>query len=87
MSYKLYFKYGVIGCSKSAQALMTKFNYEQKGFNVWFIKPSTDTRDDKDGKPLFEVALGLRLKFLLLLKTTICLRLLQNKTKKKKLML
>ena len=28
---KLYFKYGAMGSSKSAQALTTKFNYEEKG--------------------------------------------------------
>lgn len=42
---KLYFKFGAMGSSKTAQALMTKFNYEEKGNKVWLIKPSTDTRD------------------------------------------
>lgn len=37
---KLYFKYGAMGSSKSAQALMTKFNYEEKDRKVWLIKPS-----------------------------------------------
>ena len=45
---KLYFKYGAMGSSKTAQALMTKFNYEEKGRRVWLIKPSTDTRDGYD---------------------------------------
>ena len=45
---KLYFKYGTMGSSKSAQALITKFNYEEKGMRVWLIKPSTDTRDGAD---------------------------------------
>lgn len=43
---KLYFKFGAMGSSKTAQALMTKFNYEEKGQTVWLIKPATDTRDD-----------------------------------------
>ena len=43
---KLYFKFGAMGSSKTANALMTKFNYEEKGQNVWLIKPSIDTRDD-----------------------------------------
>ena len=43
---KLYFKFGAMGSSKTAQALMTKFNYEEKGKSVLLIKPSTDTRDD-----------------------------------------
>ena len=42
---KLYFKYGAMGSSKTAQALITKFNYEERGMSVWLIKPSTDTRD------------------------------------------
>lgn len=45
---KLYFKYGAMGSSKSAQALTTKFNYEERGMKVWLIKPSTDNRDGKD---------------------------------------
>lgn len=39
--------YGVMGSSKSAQALMTKFNYEQNGFEVVLLKPSVDTRSDE----------------------------------------
>ena len=45
---KLYFKYGVMGSSKSAQALITKFNYEEQGMRVWLIKPAADTRYGKD---------------------------------------
>ena len=42
---KLYFKYGAMGSSKTAQALITRFNYLEQGMTVWLIKPSTDTRD------------------------------------------
>ena len=45
---KLYFKYGAMGSSKTAQALITKFNYEERGMRVFLIKPSTDTRDGAD---------------------------------------
>ena len=45
---KLYFKYGAMGSSKTAQALITKFNYEELGMSVWLIKPSVDTRDGAD---------------------------------------
>ena len=45
---KLYFKYGAMGSSKSAQALITKFNYEERGMSVWLIKPSVDTRDGEN---------------------------------------
>lgn len=44
---KLYFKFGAMGSSKTAQALMTKFNYEEKGKHVLLIKPATDNRDDR----------------------------------------
>ena len=42
---KLYFKYGAMGSSKTANALITKFNYEERGMKVWLIKPAIDTRD------------------------------------------
>ena len=42
---KLYFKYGAMGSSKTANALITKFNYEERGMKVWLIKPSIDNRD------------------------------------------
>lgn len=45
---KLYFKYGAMGSSKTAQVLTTKFNYEERGMKVWLIKPATDTRDGDD---------------------------------------
>lgn len=41
---KLYFKYGAMGAAKSAQALVTKFNYEERGMRCWLIKPAVDTR-------------------------------------------
>ena len=54
---KLYFKYGVMGSSKSAQALITKFNYEERGMTVWLIKPSVDTRD---GANIIRSRIGLQ---------------------------
>lgn len=42
---KLYFKYGAMGSSKTAQALITKYNYEENELRVWLIKPATDNRD------------------------------------------
>lgn len=44
---KLYFKYGVMGSSKTAQALITKFNYEERGMKVWLVKPQIDNRDSE----------------------------------------
>ena len=58
---KLYFKYGAMGSSKTAQALMCKFNYEQQGFDVLLLKPSIDTRDvDKNGKTIASSRIGLK---------------------------
>ena len=45
---KLYFKYGAMGSSKTAQALITKFNYEERDMKVWLIKPAVDKRDGAD---------------------------------------
>ena len=45
---KLYFKYGAMGSSKTANALITKFNYEERGMKVWLIKPALDVRDGAD---------------------------------------
>ena len=45
---KLYFKYGAMGSSKTAQALITKYNYEENNMHVWLIKPSADVRDGAD---------------------------------------
>lgn len=40
----LVFYYGAMGCSKTANALMTRFQYLDKGLKVWLIKPATDNR-------------------------------------------
>lgn len=57
--YRLYFKYGTMGSSKSAQALMCKFNYEQKGMQVLLVKPSIDNRGDGDDVPKVRSRIGL----------------------------
>lgn len=53
---KLYFKFGAMGCSKTAQALITKFNYEERGMKVVLIKPSVD---DRDGATVVRSRIGL----------------------------
>ena len=45
---KLYFRSGVMGSSKTAEALMCRFNYIQKGFNVLLLKPSIDNRFESE---------------------------------------
>ncbi len=53
---KLYFKYGAMGSSKTAQALITKYNYEENDMRVWLIKPSADIRD---GATILRSRIGL----------------------------
>ena len=53
---KLYFKYGAMGSSKTAQALITRYNYEENNMPVWLIKPSADTRD---GAQILRSRIGL----------------------------
>lgn len=56
----LIFTYGVMGSSKSAQALITRYNYCQKGFNVVLIKPSIDNRDDGTGRRMICSRIGIK---------------------------
>ncbi len=42
---KLYFRYGAMNSSKTANALMVKYNYEERGQKVLLMKPSIDNRD------------------------------------------
>lgn len=53
---ELSFKFGVMGCSKTAQALITKFNYEERGMKVMLVKPSVD---DRDGAATVRSRIGL----------------------------
>lgn len=53
---KLYFKYGAMGSSKTATALITKYNYEERGMKVWLIKPAADNRD---GQFILKSRIGL----------------------------
>lgn len=56
---KLYFKYGAMNSSKSANALMVKFNYEEQGYRVALLKPSLD---DRDGVDIVKSRIGLEQK-------------------------
>ena len=42
---KLYFRYGVMGSSKSANALMVRYNYEERGQQALMVKPDIDQRE------------------------------------------
>ncbi len=45
---KLYFYYGAMGSSKSANALMAEYNYRERGQKVLLSKTNIDTRDGKN---------------------------------------
>ncbi len=53
---QLYFRYGVMGSSKSANALMARFNYEERGQKALMVKPQLDTRD---GEHIVRSRIGL----------------------------
>ena len=42
---QLYFKYGAMGSSKTANALMVRYNYEERGQEALLVKPEIDQRD------------------------------------------
>lgn len=44
---ELIFYYGPMGCSKTANALMTRYNAVSNHQHVWLIKPAIDTRDNR----------------------------------------
>lgn len=55
---KLYFYYGAMNSSKTANALMTKFNYEEVGQRALLCKTETDTRD---GQRVIRSRIGLEM--------------------------
>ena len=53
---KLYFRYGAMGSSKSANILMVRHNYEERGQYAILLKPRTD---DRDGEHKIQSRIGL----------------------------
>ena len=45
---KLYYRYGAMGSSKTANALMVAYNYYEKGQRALLVKPSLDNRDGEN---------------------------------------
>ena len=54
---KLIFRYGAMGSSKTANALMTKFNYEELGYSVALLKPKCENRD---GDTIIKSRIGIK---------------------------
>jgi thymidine kinase len=42
---KLYFRYGAMGSSKTANAIMVQYNYQERGQSALMLKPRLDDRD------------------------------------------
>lgn len=42
---KLYFRYGAMGSSKTANAVMVQYNYQERGQKALMLKPRLDNRD------------------------------------------
>uniref|UniRef100_UPI004055BB59 thymidine kinase n=1 Tax=Agathobacter sp. TaxID=2021311 RepID=UPI004055BB59 len=53
---KLFFRYGAMGSSKTANALMVEYNYRERGKKCILAKPMTDIRD---GKLVLKSRIGL----------------------------
>ena len=53
---KMYFRYGAMGSSKSANILMVRYNYEERGQYAVLLKPQTDQRD---GEHMIQSRIGL----------------------------
>ena len=60
---KLYFYYGAMGSSKTANALMAEYNYRERGQKVLLAKTNIDTRD---GANIMRSRIGLEKECLLL---------------------
>ena len=53
---KLYFRYGAMGSSKTANALMVHYNYLERGSNAVLLKPKLENRD---GEKIIKSRIGL----------------------------
>lgn len=53
---KLYFRYGAMGASKTANALMVAYNYEEKDLKPLVMKPAIENRD---GQKIIKSRIGL----------------------------
>lgn len=54
---KLYFRYGAMGSSKTANLLMVRYNYIERGKNVVILKPKLENRD---GELIIKSRIGLK---------------------------
>ena len=59
---KLHFRYGVMGSSKTAHALMLHYNFKERNRSSLLVKPAID---DRDGSDIIKSRCGLESKCLL----------------------
>lgn len=72
---KLYFRYGAMDSSKSANLIMVAYNYEKQGKTVVVLKPTLDTRSD-DG--FVESRIGVKAKCVEVSQDSVILELLRD---------
>lgn len=72
---RMYYYYGVMGSSKTANALMKKFNFEEHGKKVLLMKPSIDIRD---GKTIVKSRVGISCDAILIEKHKTIAEVIQN---------
>ncbi len=72
----LIFYYGTMGSAKTANALMQKYNLNEKGYRVLLLKPALDTRD---GKTIIKSRIGLKAKAMIFTPDDNLKELLKNK--------
>ena len=64
---KLWFRYGAMGSSKTAQAIMTWYNYRERGKKCLLAKSDVDSRD---GKTIIKSRIGLEAEAILIIIVT-----------------
>ena len=57
MAAKLWFFYGAMGSSKTADALMKRYNYHERGMKAALLKPKLENRD---GEKIIRSRIGLQ---------------------------
>lgn len=56
---KIYFRYGAMNSSKTANALMVAYNYEERGQKALLVKPDTDDREGREA--VISSRIGIRM--------------------------
>ncbi len=79
---KLYFRYGAMGASKTANALMVQYNYEERKQKALIFKPEIDSRD---GKTIIKSRIGLNKDAIVISKKTNVFEVVKKMREKEKI--